>query len=104
MWNGVLDHADNWEKTIIHREFRSSDHGYKHKYPAFTINSIVTLDEIELEKFWIKTSERVEALKRIDELKQHIRDDIVRRIGRMREDHFNDCVQNRNVRRQLMMN
>lgn len=103
VWNGVLGrNADTWEKTIIVREYSSSDHGYKHKYCAYPVTSILTLDRDQLEKFWNKASERVEALRRIDELKQRIRDDIIRHNGRMREEDWNHSTGNRNVRRRLV--
>lgn len=103
VWNGELGRStDTWERTIIVREFRSSDHGYKHKYPAFPVTSILTLDRDQLAKFWNKASERVAALKRIDELKQRIHDEIMRRNGRMREGDWNHRIEGRNVRRRLV--
>jgi hypothetical protein len=87
VWNGVLGrNANAWDKTIIVREFVSSDHGYRNKYPESPITSFVTLDRDQLETYWSKACERVEALKRIDDLKQSIRE------GRWNND-------NRNVRR-----
>jgi anti-sigma28 factor (negative regulator of flagellin synthesis) len=83
-WPTFDDFYDVWNGV-----FSSSDHGYRDKYPESPITSFVTLDRDQLETYWSKACERVEALKRIDDLKQSIRE------GRLNND-------NRNVRRRLM--
>jgi serine/threonine-protein kinase RIO1 len=89
VWNGVLgQHVRNseWNRLVFVREYRSIDHGDKDKYHANPSTSILTLDIDTFQTFYERASERVEALRRIDALRDEIREDM---------------VNNRNVRRRL---
>ena len=88
VWNGVLGQCvknEHWDRLIFVREYRSIDHGEKDKYPENPISSILTLNRDTLKVFYERASERVEALRRIDAL----RDEIIEEVN------------NRNVRRRL---
>jgi len=89
VWNGVLDRCvknKEWDALIFVREYRSIDHGEKQKYSENPSTSILTLNRDTLRMLYERASERVEALRRIDELK----------------DGFRAEIRNRNVRRRLV--
>ena len=89
-WNGVLEqHVRNneWNSLIFVREYRSVDHGENDKYRANPSTSILTLNRDTFKTFYERASERVEAWRRIDELKDGFRAELNR---------------NRNVRRRLI--
>jgi hypothetical protein len=77
VWSDVLDGATcSWDKIIIVREYRSNDFGLRSKYPTYPNTYIVSLDRNRLEKYWLRASERVDAMKRIDQLKSQYRQEI----------------------------
>jgi hypothetical protein len=89
VWNGVLGRCvknKEWDALIFVREYRSIDHGEKQKYEENPSTSILTLNRDTFKTFYEWASERVEALRRIDELK----------------DGFRVEIRNRNVRRRLV--
>jgi len=88
VWNARLGrHATSWDKVIVVREYRSIDYGITDKYPAYPVTDFITLDKVVLEKHWNRVSVRVEALKRIDQMRDHIHDAYrIRRHKRMRDD------------------
>jgi hypothetical protein len=107
VWNGRLGrHAGTWDMTIVFRGYMSRDYGITDKYPAFPVTDFITLDRETLELHWDRASMRVEALKRIDQMKDRIRSRLYRRRlrRRMREDEVDinlmiDHHTNRNMRR-----
>jgi len=105
VWNGVLGRdADIWDRTIVVREYNSVDYGHLDNYPVKPMTRFVNLDRNQLEKYWTKAYERVKSLKRIDELKDRIREELRRgrhRV-RMREGHWDDELEDRNVRLRVM--
>ena len=79
---------NEWNRLIFMREeYRSIDHGEQDKYDANPSTSILTLNRDTFKTFYERASERVEALWRIDVLRDGIREDL---------------VNNRNVRRALV--
>jgi len=65
-WNGVIScDASFLDKTILLREYDSIDQHVSAR--------IVTLDKDRLRLFWLKASERVEALRTIDMFKDRLR-------------------------------
>ena len=97
-----------WEKTIVFKGYTSRDFGITDKYPAFPVTDFIQLDKATLELHWNKASTRVEALKRIDRMKNHIRSEVYRRRlqRRTREDNedinrMNGNHTDRNMRRRL---
>jgi hypothetical protein len=81
-------HDGTWDITIVFRGYTSRDYGNTDKYPAFPVIDFIKLDRETLELHWNRASERVEALKRIDQMKDRIRLEVYRRRLRirMRED------------------
>ena len=75
---------NEWNRFIFVREYRSIDHGEQDKYDANPSTSILTLNRDTLNTLYKRASERVEALRRIDALRDGIKEDL---------------VNNRNVRR-----
>ena len=68
---------NRWDRTIIVREFRSDDYGVMDKkYTTFPITTVITLDAFWFYTFYRRASERVEALRRIGELKNCYRAEI----------------------------
>lgn len=88
VWNDRLGrYATSWDKVIVVREYRSMDYGITDKYPAYPVTGFITLDREVLEKHWNRASVRVEALKRINQMRDRIQDAYrIRRHRRMRED------------------
>ena len=81
VWNGYLGtfvRNNKWDRTIVLREFSiSSDYGVKNDSIAFPITTVITLDLFWLYTFYRRASERVEALKRIGELKNCYRAEFI---------------------------
>lgn len=105
VWNGVLgvnDATSSWHKVLVVREYDSDDYGVRDKYPCYPVTRFVTLDRIQLEKYWSRAKEKVEALKRIDSLKDSFREqiEVENEIVRRRRD--GDWRQDRNVRMRLV--
>jgi hypothetical protein len=84
VWNEVLNRASSWDSIIIVREYRSGDYGVRDRYPTYPRTDFVTLDRVQLEKYWSRASERVEALRNIDRLRNRFRNDIVQENNRRR--------------------
>jgi hypothetical protein len=77
VWSEVLNRAScSWDRIIFVREYRSNDFGMKSKYPTYPSTNIVSLDRNHLEKYWSRASERVDAMKLIDQLKSQFRREI----------------------------
>jgi hypothetical protein len=85
------------------------------RYPTYPRTYFVTLDREQLEKYWSRASERVEALKSIDTLRNRFRNEIVNDYNRRRryrrqieELTYQDRAENpwryhdRNVRRRFV--
>jgi hypothetical protein len=109
VWNGRLGrHAGTWDKTIVIRSYASRDYGITDKYPAFPVTDFIKLDRQTLELHWKRANMRVEALTRINQMKDRIREAYrrMRQRRRMWEDDKDtylviDNHTNHNVRRRL---
>jgi hypothetical protein len=109
VWNGQLGRrVGTWDITIVFRGYTSRDYGITDKYPAFPVTDFLQLDRDPLELHWNRASTRVEALKRIDRMKDCIRSEVyTRRLRRrMWEDDedinlMNGHHTNHNMRRRL---
>jgi hypothetical protein len=115
VWNGVLNLASPWDHIIIVREYNSGDYGVRDRYPCYPRTYFVTLDRDQLEKYWMRASERVEALKNIDQLRNRFWNEFVQEYNRRRryrrqieELTYQDRAENpwrysdRNVRRRFL--
>jgi hypothetical protein len=115
VWNGVLNRASPWDKIIIVREYKSGDYGVRDRYPCYPTTNLITLNRDQLEKYWSRASERVEALKNIDRLRNRFRNEFVQEFNRRRryrrqieELTYQDRAENpwryndRNVRRRFV--
>jgi hypothetical protein len=95
--------ASCWDSIVVVREYRSKDYGITDKYPCFPVTDFITLNRKTLCEHWTRASLRVEALKRIDQMKDRIQHAYrMRRNRRGREDEIrlvNADHNHRNMRR-----
>lgn len=87
VWNGRLgSRAGTWDKTVVCRGYNIRNYIITGKYPSFPVTYFEKLDRETLMKHWNRASVRVEALMRIDHMKDRIRDTYrMRQRRRMRE-------------------
>jgi hypothetical protein len=92
VWSGVLNGAScSWDKVIIVREYQSGDYGLRCKYPTYPRTNIITLDRNQLEKYWLRASERVDAMKNIDQLKNQLMQEIEQ--GNVRRRRYEEQIE-----------
>jgi len=86
-WNERLGHrASCWDGIVVVREYRSKDYGMTDKYPCFPVTNFITLNWETLHEHWTRASVRVEALKRIDQMRDRIQHAYSMRRNRSRRE------------------